>query len=217
MPNEGMKTVDANEKVTPNPLARWRAGAGLLGSVLLLGACAGSSPVRYFTLQGAPAGACAGVPAAAARSVQLTRVSVPEAVDRPQMVLRTGDNTLSVNEHAQWAEPLKSALAGALAADLSQALGCAPVFLRSTDVEDTAWRLAVEVQRFDAGPGRSVLLEAWWTLRGRGDGQTFNRRSVVQEPAAAATPEAMVAAQSRAVKALAQDIARQLAEVASAM
>ncbi len=197
---------------TVNHFSRWLPA---LGAALLLGACTGSVPVRYFTLQGPLAEACAPMPAAAARSLRLTRLSVPEAVDRPQLVFRTGDNTLSVNEHAHWVEPLKSALAGALAADLSQALGCAPVFLRSTDVEDAAWSLAVEVQRFDAGPGQTVLLEAWWTLRGP-DGKSFNRRSVVRESATADTPEAMVAAQSRAVRGLARDIARQIEEAALA-
>lgn len=176
---------------------------------LLLGACASSPPVRYFTLQGPTAEACAKAPTAsetAARSVQLLHVSVPEAVDRPQLVLRTGDNTLSLNEYARWAEPLKSAVSNLLASELTQALGCVPVVLRSAGIADTAWKLSVDVRRLEARPGQSVVLEAVWSLRG--NGQAFSRHSLVQVAVAGEGLEAMVAAQSRAVAGLARDIAR---------
>ena len=205
----------------PHPSPRWSTrplGKLLaLGSAVLLGACASSPPVRYFTLQGPMEETCAPVlTTTMARSVQLLRLSVPEAVDRPQLVFRTGDNTLNMNDNALWAEPLNTALSRTLAADLSQALGCAPVLLRSTNMEGTAWSLSVELRRFDAGPGRAVVLEAWWILSGRANGKTLNRRSVVRESAAGETPEAIVAAQSRAVKELARDIARQLEESVAA-
>jgi hypothetical protein len=176
---------------------------------LLLGACAGSPPVRYFTLQGPATEACARLPSAseaAARSVQLLHVSVPDGLDRPQLVFRTGDNTLSVSETARWAEPLKSALATLLASELTQALGCVPVVLQSPGIEETAWKLSVEVRRLEARPGQSVVLEAVWSLRGQG--KHFSRQSLVKEPVLGDTLEAMVAAQSRAVAGLARDIAR---------
>ena len=213
----GNKSMTGNEKASRKPF--FRGGAGLLASALLLGGCAASPQVRYFTLQGPVAEACVAMlsdPATAARSVQLARLTVPDAVDRPQLVSRSGDNTLNVNEYARWAEPLKSAMAGALAVDLSQALGCAPVLLRSSDQDDTAWSLNVEVRRFEAGAGPVVVLDAWWTLRGHAKGQVFSRRSVLQEPVAGTTLEAMVAAQYRAVGSLARDIARQVKEAAPA-
>jgi hypothetical protein len=184
-----------------------RASAPCLA--LLLGGCASSPPVRYFTLQGPVAEACAKAPTAsevAARSVQLLHVSVPDVVDRPQLVFRTGDNTLSVNETARWAEPLKSALSSLLASELAQALGCVPVVLRSTGIEDTAWKLSVDVRRLEARPGQSVVLEAVWSLRG--NAKAFSRRSLIQEAVVGESLEAMVAAQSRAVAGLARDIAR---------
>ena len=175
--------------------------------------------MRYFTLQGAATatatataaeGAAAVAPAAALRSVQLVGLSLPEAVDRPQLVSRSGENTLNVHEYARWAEPLKSAFAVVLAAEMRAALGGAPVVVRAAGIEDTAWRLGIDVQRFDAQPGQAVVLEAVWTLRGRADGKsggTISRASVVREALAGGSLEAMVAAQSRATARLAQEIA----------
>ncbi|MDD5296761.1 MAG: PqiC family protein [Rhodocyclaceae bacterium] len=180
-------------------------------SLLGLGACGGSPAVRYFTLQGPATESCVKVPgndAQGARSVQLVGLTVPDGLDRPQLVFRTGDSTLSVNEHARWAEPLKSALSGALALELSRTLGCAPVVLRPTGIEEMAWKLSVDVQRLDVRPGQDVVLEAVWSLRRRSDGKAFVRRSVVRESLAGEALEAAVAAQSRAVAGLARDIAR---------
>jgi len=193
----------------PDSRTRMLLGALAPCLALLLGACASAPPVRYFTLQGPVAEPCARAPTAGeavARSVQLVRVSVPDVVDRPQLVFRTGDNTLSVNEYARWAEPLKSTLSSLLASELTQALGCVPVVLRSTGIEDTAWKLSVDVWRLEARPGQFVVLEAVWSLRG--SGKAFSRRSLVQEAVAGESLEATVAAQSRAVAGLARDIAR---------
>lgn len=187
------------------------------GSALFLSACGSSPAVRYFTLQGPVdqrTSSTLTADAMAARSVQLVSLSVPEAVDRPQLVLRTGDNTVRVDELARWAEPLKRSLSGVLAAEMMQALGGAPVLLRSGGSEETAWKLSVDVLRFDARQGQDVALEAVWSLRSRSDGKSFSRRSVAQETVAGESLEAIVAAQSRAVASLARDVARLVEEQA---
>jgi len=188
-------------------------------STLVLGACGSSPAVRYYTLQ-VPANERAAEPlagvAAASRSVQLVSVTVPEVVDRPQLVLRTGDNTLNVNEQARWAEPLKKSLAGALASEMMQVLGGAPVVLRVSGIEDAAWKLSVDIQRLDAQVGKGVVLEAVWSLRDKAGTKTISRHSVIKELVMGDALETIVAAESRAVAKLAGEIALLINEQADA-
>ena len=190
----------------------WRAGF-VSCAALLLGACGSSPPVRYFTLQPAAAERTARTltaEEAAARSVRLVSLTVPHSVDRPQLVLRTGDNTVSVNDHARWAEPLKSSLAGALTSEMQRALGGATVLRNNHGLEETAWKLGVDIQRFDAQAGKSVALEAAWSLRSASSGKTASHISRIDEPVTGDDLEMIVAAESRAVARLAREIAREL-------
>ena len=58
----------------------------------------------------------------ARRSIAVTSVAVPDLVDRPQIVVRMGPNQVGIGEQARWAEPLKSAIARVVAANLATAL-----------------------------------------------------------------------------------------------
>ncbi len=175
--------------------------------LLLVAGCGTSPPVRYYTLDLPRDERCA-APGATSPSVRLVGLSLPEGIDRPQLVYRTGANTLVVNDAARWGEPLKSALAGVLAGHLSRALGCVPVVQRPSGLEENGLKLGVDVQRLDVWPGRAVVLEAVWTLRDKD--KTLTRKSTLEEPLSGDSPEAMVAAQSRAVGRLAKDIAQAL-------
>ena len=53
--------------------------------------------------------------------IVIDAVTVPELVDRPQFVLRTGATQVTIDEFARWADPLQSQISRVLAADLAQA------------------------------------------------------------------------------------------------
>ena len=55
-------------------------------------------------------------------TVVIGAVTVPELVDRPQIVVRAGTNHVAIDEFARWAEPLKSQIPRVFVADLSQLL-----------------------------------------------------------------------------------------------
>ena len=197
-----------SHRLFPSPVV---ALATLLAGSLFLGACGSSPAVRYYTLQGPALEKTAEVPvtnAVDARSVQLVSLTVPQSVDRPQLVLRSGDNTLNVREQDRWAEPLKHNLALVLAATMMQDLSGAPVVVRATGLEESAWKLGVDIQRFEAQAGQAVTLEAVWTLKHQGEAKPLSRVSKVREVVNGDGLEAVVAAQSRAVAQLAREIAR---------
>jgi uncharacterized lipoprotein YmbA len=171
--------------------------------VLLAAGCA-SPASRYYTLSGATA------PAAAASdlSVAVGPVSVPAAVDRPQIVVTTGPNQVWLDEFNRWASPLQSNIARAVAENLIALLGTPRVSLSSQTVSaDADYRAAIEVQRFESALGEAAMLDALWTVRRAKDGTSQTGRTTVREPAPETGYEALAAAHSRAVARLSQDIA----------
>ncbi|HUM18436.1 MAG TPA: PqiC family protein [Candidatus Nitrosotalea sp.] len=173
----------------------------------LAAGCGTSPPSRFYTLTGT-AGTGAAAPAAASSStvsVVVASVSVPATVDRPQIVVNTGANQVGLDEFNRWASPLQSNIQRTVAENLVALLGSARVtqFLSP----DSDFRVAIEVQRFESTPGDSAVLDAAWVVRRAKDGKVENGRTTVRE----ATPEkgydALVAAHSRAVGRLSQDIA----------
>jgi uncharacterized lipoprotein YmbA len=50
-------------------------------------------------------------------------VTVPAAVDRPQIVLRVDANRVALQEQSRWAEPLKESIPRVVASNLAVLLG----------------------------------------------------------------------------------------------
>jgi uncharacterized lipoprotein YmbA len=70
---------------------------------------------------------------------------VPEALDRPELVLRVSATELAIDDSHRWAEPLRTGIARAVAGGLARELDGAQVALAdertngaSTDVEVTS-------------------------------------------------------------------------------
>jgi uncharacterized lipoprotein YmbA len=171
----------------------------MLAAALLLAGCAASGPpVRYHTLLAPPAGA-ASAPAASARPWQLLPVTVPAQVDRPQWVVRMGDDSLAVLEQEQWIAPLADEMAAALTDTLGHRLG--PPSLAAD-----AWRIRVDLQRLESVPGRLARLDVVWALHGPGAATAvLSCGRTIEQPVAGGYP-ALAAAHRAAVAQLGQEI-----------
>lgn len=179
----------------------------MLAAVLLLAGCAVGSgpPVRYHTLLAPPAGVA---PAQAPQPWQLLPVAVPAQVDRPQWVVRTGDDSLAVLEQERWIAPLADEIAAALTDTLGRRLG--PPSLAAT-----AWRIRVDVQRFESMPGRLARIDVVWALQGPGaTGVALSCGRAIEQSAAGGYP-ALAAAHRAALAQLGQEIAAAVAALAS--
>src|SRR5260370_4666931 len=86
-----------------------------------LGGCSSSPTASFYTLSSDTTLERTG--SAIPVSIVVGPVTVPELVDRPQMVTRVAANEVALNEFARWAEPLKSDIPRAVAGDLAQLLG----------------------------------------------------------------------------------------------
>jgi len=170
----------------------------------VLAACGSSPAPRLYTLDASAPGTSG---AATGLSVYVGPVAVPDAVDRPQLVVRTGANEVVVLDGHRWAEPLKVAIGRVLASKLSRDLGTPRVgAFPGTALADAAFRVQVDVQRFESAPESAVVLEAVWSVRRAAGGATASGRTVATE-SAAGNYEAIPLAHARALEALSRDIA----------
>ncbi|WP_051593517.1 membrane integrity-associated transporter subunit PqiC [Achromobacter sp. DH1f] len=190
-------------------LAAWLAG------------CASSPPVHYYTLQGPSAPAPAVPRAAAPFLIDVQGVNVAAQADQPQLMVRTGDGSVSALYSERWSSPLGDEIRGALSDALKHDLGALDVQVVKPAPTAPVWRIQTDVQRFDLVAGRKSQLDATWRVRPvnlKGNGLLC--RSVVtvnvsdaagdsaaggsgSKPAPTSGVPGLVAAQQRAVVALA--------------
>jgi uncharacterized protein len=140
-------------------------------------------------------------------SIVVGPVTVPELVDRPQMVTRVSDNEVAVNEFARWGEPLKSNIPRAIAGNLVQLLGTGNVSVFPQGEEAGVYRVSVAILRFDSVPGDSVTIDALWTVRPPKQAALVTGHSVAHEPVTGPGYIAIAAAHSRALAAVSRDVA----------
>lgn len=175
-------------------------------AVLLLAGCSSAKP-RYYTLQAPSPAASSSLVDSAQPAVLVGPVNLPEAVDRSQFVLRTGDNTVDISDAHRWAEPLKSQIARVLIAQLSQQLGDRRVAaLGMSAIGEQDWRVMLDIQSFESSLSDGAAIEARWTLS-RAKGKAVNGRSVAREALDGEGHQALAAAHGRALARISRDIA----------
>jgi hypothetical protein len=169
-------------------------------------------PARFYVLSAA-------VPEPATRRpglvVGVGPVTLPDYLDRSQLVTRYGDHRLALAEASRWAEPLEPMVARVLRDDLVATLGAE----RGIDhpwARNLAPALVVEVdfEQFERDSVGTALLDARWRVRHGADVRVGRAR--LSEPSASMTSEDAVAAMSRVLGRLAGEIAaaaRDLARV----
>jgi uncharacterized lipoprotein YmbA len=173
-------------------------------TLMLASGCSSTPPSHFYTLSAAT------TPAAATSklSVAVGPVSVPAQVDRPQFVVSIGPNQVQLDEFNRWAAPLQDSITRVVAENLVAMLGSPYITLSPQNLsEDTAYRVAIEVQGFESAPGEAASLDAVWTVRRMQDGKSETGRSTIREPVKAKGYDVLAAAHSSAIAQMSQDIA----------
>ncbi len=171
----------------------------------LLGGC--SSPAsRFYTLDSDAT--LAQAPAAVPVSIVVGPVTIPDLVDRPQIVTRVSANEVKLNDFARWADPLKTDIARLIAANLRTLLTTDKVTVLGAGANSApAWRVRVDVARFESEPAVAATIDAMWTVQPPGEQAVITGRSAVREPVTGEGFDALVAAHNRALAAVSRDIA----------
>lgn len=179
-------------------------------AVLLASGCSflkpRSDPTNYFVLESRePKHPVAAAPVV----VGVDHIDLPEYLMRPELVMRSTSNKLSISEYDRWGEPLKEGFARTFRRDLENELGAAQVVAGPFDPRSRpAVTIDVEVRRFERVGDDSALLEASWMIRdGKSGALVATHESSERTPVSGRDAAATVAALSSAVAALAAEIA----------
>lgn len=180
----------------------------LLGTAACLGPRADPSTFFVITATADPAASSAPLPV----TLGFGPLSVPGYLDRSGLVTRLNDNQLAVSEVERWAEPLPENVLRAISENLVRRL-------RPTDYVTYPWYesagvdygIAVDLRTFEADSTGSVTLEAAWRLTSGNPQETLLRGdSRIEESAAGPATDQSVAALSRALARLCDEVAAAL-------
>lgn len=174
---------------------------------VLMSACVTSPDPKFYTLgTRAPPER---VQSTGPVRITIDTVTVPDLVDRPQIVVRVDATQVDIDDFARWADPLDAQITRVLAADLAQSVPDSLVSGRlEWDAQAEAYRVAVDVLSFESAPGYMASIAVVWAVRPSGSGQPVSGRSIVHEPTDGPGYDALVEAHSRALAKVSSDIAR---------
>jgi uncharacterized lipoprotein YmbA len=191
------------------------------GLTAMLSGCFGTSPpTRFYTLS-PPEKRGGSITPVLDTVVTVGPIQIPGYLDRRQIITRSGQNEIVLAEFDQWGSPFDGEIMNSLVADISARMAPAHVAVlpwRSTRPAglQTAYRIPVVITRFDGTPGKTVVLNATWSILMREDGEEknlFARESTVTEEVQGKGYDDLVAAMSRAIGKLGTEIADLVAPI----
>ena len=186
-------------------------------AAFLISGCGTSTPSRFYTLSSLrsaepgqqPAGGSAGT------VFRIGPVDIPDYLDRPQIVTRTGRNELSIAEFDRWGGSLKNDVSRVLIENLSSIfIAGKATFVPWKQYAPGAYRVPLCISRLDVTPGGNLFLKAQYSIIDK-DGKTVVviRESSIIRPVDGAGYNVVVAAVSDALADLSREIAAAMRSV----
>ena len=193
-------------------MRRLRPLCVLLTAATLGSGCFGSKPTRFYMLSStgdAPATAAV-ESTSASRVIAVGPVSIPDYVDRPQIVLRENANQVRLAGFDNWAGSLSDMVARVLLEDLaSQLPGDHVVAFPQGGAAVFDYRVAVQISRFDVSTAGEAVVAASWRVWDRSGTKTrLAASTTTHAESLGSTYQDRVAALSQAVADLGTEIAR---------
>jgi uncharacterized lipoprotein YmbA len=180
-------------------------------AAIFLGGCRSQAP-RFYALS--PIQEDQGISARKSPAqnavIGIGPVKLAEYLDESLIVTRTSDNELAKAQFNRWVGSFKDNFINVFADDIGFLIPTERIYLYP-------WRLSVpidyqitlDVVRCDGRLGDAALLEARWSILGGPEKKLLKtNRSSIREPVSGADYTALVAAQSRAIAKLSQEIAQ---------
>ncbi len=142
-------------------------------------------------------------------SLAVGPIKLPVYLDRAEIVTRVRPNKVELSPIDRWAEPLEINFVRVFTADLAEAIGTDQIveypWYGKPEVD---YRVAVDVESFEARGDGVAVVGAKWRIQKGVSGKVIRAGRVVREVRSeGSTTEDAVVALSRAVAALAEEVA----------
>jgi uncharacterized lipoprotein YmbA len=179
-------------------------------AVIFLGGCRSQTP-RFYALSPIPEDQVISKRQSPAQNavIGIGPVKLADYLDESLIVTRTTDNQLEKAQFNRWVGPFKDNFMNVLADNIGILLSTDRIYLYPWRLTvPLNYQVTVDVVRCDGRLGDAAWLEARWSIFKGPDKQLVKmRRSNISEPVTGADYASLVAAQSRAVGQLSQEIA----------
>ena len=180
-------------------------------AVALLSACTETKSTRFYLLSALPSPKMEKPGTTRENTVALAvgPIELPKHVNRSQIVTFSSANKIELGEFDRWAEPLADNFSRVLGDNLAVLIPTEQIVVHPwRQVTPFDYQITVEVSTFAVRPDGDVALIARWSLLSKkGTQMIMSRRSSFSEDVRGGGFEATVAAMSRTVADLSQDIA----------
>jgi hypothetical protein len=179
-------------------------------AAICLGGCRSQSP-RFYALSPIPADQVISKRQSSTQNavIGIGPVKIAEYLDESLIVTRTSANELKKGQFDRWVGSFKDNFINVLADDIGSLLSTERIYLYPWRLSvPIDYQVTVDVVRCDGRLGDAAWLEARWSIvRGPEKKLVKTSRSSIREPVMGPDYPALVAAQSRAVAQLSQEIA----------
>lgn len=142
-------------------------------------------------------------------TISLGPISVPDNVDRNQIVTRSSSSQLEMSDQNCWSDPLKSEITSSVESLLADSLGkhfWVAAYERNSAPKTPNYRITIDIVRFDSVLGGSATIEANWTIFREGSKQSIFGKSIAHESTNDPSYDAIVIAHRKALMKITKDI-----------
>lgn len=187
--------------------------ASILSGIVFISGCGTSQITDFYQLEEAANASLVGIEKGSV--IGIGPVSLPEYINRPQIVTRNSKHQFKVSEFNRWIEPLNDSISRLLVINLSNNLNSNQIYWvpRSDRQYPLDLRVVIDIGRFDGQLGKDVVLEARWSIFDKDDKPALTRVSLIKEPVNGEDYNALVAAMNRALQKLGVEISQTSSEL----
>jgi uncharacterized lipoprotein YmbA len=147
--------------------------------------------------------------------IGIAPITMPDYLDRPELIQRASDNEIKVDDQQRWAERLSTNATRVLIENLSSLLGGERIVALPARAA-TTYEVDLDLSRFDIDPDRAVVMVGRWSIVDAETG-TEVRSSAVRLRQVVGNEndgfDEIAAAMSRNLEATSREIAAALAQL----